>query len=366
MNTRDERTEGIDGVLDRFGIARRTIGIVLLVAMAAFLLAATRSVIQGQQHEVNTTVFIARVLPGSSTGDVDASIADFVTVLGLPIVRDPVSAEVGVSTAKLKDVNVNRIQSSSAVDISYASSDKDLAARVVTAVARQGLRTLAQQQVDAATEAVNSARAADDGALKAISDFEGQLGVVDLASEYQLRRQDLLNLQAQAATSPSSSLTELVNERSAEVDRLAAALPQFNQLDDRLTEARAAVASASKALIDAQGKLSAADSPSALTTPHTVTPGRLLPAIRSGLVAFLTVIVFGLLLALLQSARQRRMGVWFSDRLRPFVGQGSDHVASPARRGGAPRGAAARRGERERVFEVPAASPGTEMTESPP
>jgi hypothetical protein len=281
-------------------------------------------------------VFIARVLPGSSTGDVDASIADFITVLGLPIVRDPVSTQTGVSSSKLKDVSVNRIQSSSAVDITYSSTDKDLAARVVSAVARQGLRTLAQQQVDAATDAVNSARAADDATLKAISDFESELGVVDLASEYQLRRQDLLNLQAQEATSPSESLTALVNQRSAEVDRLAAALPQFNQLNDRLSEARAAVASASKSLIDAQGKLSAADSPSALTTPHTVTPGRLLPAVRSGLVAFVTVLVLGLALALLQSARDRRMGVWFSDRLRPFVGQGSDHVASPAKRGGAP------------------------------
>jgi hypothetical protein len=337
VNTRVERAEGVDGVLDRFGVARRTVGIVVLVALAAFLLSATRSVIQGQQHEVNTTVFIARVLPGSSTGDVDASIADFVTVLGLPIVRDPVSTETGVSTSRLEDVSVKRIQSSSAVNITFASSDQDQAARVVTAMARQGLRTLAQQQVGAATEAVNSARAADDAALKAISDFESQLGVVDLASEYQLRRQDLLNLQAQAATSPSASLTQLVTQRSAEVDRLAAALPQFNQLDDRLSEARAAVAAASKSLIDAQGKLSGADSPSALTTPHTVDPGRLLPAVRSGLAAFATVLVLGLALALLQSARQRRMGVWFSDRLRPFVGQGSDHVASPGRRGGPPR-----------------------------
>jgi hypothetical protein len=131
----------------------------------------------------------------------------------------------------------------------------------------------------------------------------------------------------------------LVNQRTAEVERLAAALPQFNQLSDRLSEARTAVADASKALTNAQGKLSAADSPSALTKPHMVTPGRLLPAIRSGLVAFFTVIVLGLALALLQTARQRRMMTWFSDRLRPFVGQSSDHVASPARRGGPPEGA---------------------------
>ena len=332
MNSRVERTGGSSGVLDRFGIARRTVGVVVLVAAVAFVVAAGRSFTQPQQHDVNTTVFVARVLPGTSTGDVDASIADFVTVLGLPIVRDPVSAQTGVSTAKLKDVSVNRIQTSSAVDISFSSSDGDLAARVVTAVARQGLRTLAQQQVDAATEAANSARAADNAALTAISDFESQLGVVELASEYQLRRQDLLNLQAQAATAPSAGLTTLLSQRSAEVDRLAAALPQFNQLSDRLTEARTAVANASKALTDAQGKLSAADSPSALTTPHTVTPGRLLPAIRSGLVAFFTVVVLGLALALAQSVRQRRVGVWFADRLGPFVGQSREHVASGVKR----------------------------------
>ena len=327
------------GTFGRFGFRQSTVVLVLLVATVAFVASAGRSVLQDQQHDVNTTVFVARVLPGSNTGDVDASIADFITVIGLPIVRDPVSTQTGVSASKLRDIHVNRIQTSSAVDISYTSSDADLAARVVTAAARQGLRALAQQQVDAATEAANSARAADDAALNAISDFESSLGVVDLASEYQLRRQDLLNLQAQAATAPSAALTELVKQRTAQVDRLAAALPQFNQLSDRLSEARTAVAAASKALTDAQGKLSAADSPSALTTPHAVTPGRLLPALRSGLVAFFTVVALGLALALLQAARQRRMGVWFSDRLRPFVGQGSDHVASPARRGGPPDGA---------------------------
>jgi hypothetical protein len=297
------------------------------------------------------------VLPGSNSGDVDASIADFVTVLGLPIVRDPVSKETGVSTSKLNDVSVSRIQTSSAVNITFSNSNGDLAARVVTAVARQGLRTLAQQQVDAATEAANSARAADDAALKAISDFESQLGVVDLASEYQLRRQDLLNLQAQAATSPSAALTDLVTERSAEVDRLAAALPQFNQLNDRLNETHAAVADASKALTDAQGKLSAADAPSALTTPHTVTPGRVLPAVRSGLIALFTVLVLGLALALVQSVRQRRVGMWFADRLRPFVGQSSEHVASGVKRGRAsdtgPRDGAE---EPDRVFEMPRSS----------
>lgn len=345
---------GITDILDRVGVRSRTVGIVALVATVALVASAGRSLLQSQQHEVNTTVFVARVLPGTSTGDVDASIADFITVLGLPIVRDPVSAQTGVSTAKLGSVSVNRIQTSSAVDITFSSSNGDLAARVVTAVARQGLRTLAQQQVDAATEAANSARAADNAALTAISDFESQLGVVELASEYQLRRQDLLNLQAQAATAPSAGLTTLLSQRSAEVDRLAAALPQFNQLSDRLTEARSAVANASKALTDAQGKLSAADSPSALTTPHTVTPGRLLPAIRSGLVAFVTVVALGLALALLQSARQRRMMIWFSDRLRPFVGQASDHVASTPRRG---RVAEARPRDEdegsERVFEMP-------------
>ena len=355
MNSRVDTTTRSSGFLGRFGFRQSTVLIVLLVATVAFVASAGRSVLAGQQHDVNTTVFVARVLPGSSTGDVDASIADFITVLGLPIVRDPVSSQTGVSTSKLRSLHVDRIQTSSAVDISFTSSDADLAARVVTASARQGLRTLAQQQVDAATEAANSARAADDAALQAISEFETGLGVVDLASEYQLRRQDLLNLQAQAATAPSAGLTELVNQRTAEVDRLAAALPQFNQLFDRLTEARAAVADASKALTDAQGKLSAADSPSALTTPHAVTPGRLLPAIRSGLVAFFTVLALGLALALLQAARQRRMMVWFSDRLRPFVGQASDHVASPAKRGGAPEGAAPR-GQRERVFEMGAPS----------
>jgi hypothetical protein len=322
--------------------------LVILVATVALVASSARSVVQDQQHDVNTTVFVARVLPGNTSGDVGASIADFITVIGLPIVRDPVSAQTGVSASKLRDIHVNRIQTSSAVDISYTSSDADLAARVVTAAAREGLRALAQQQVDAAAEAANSARAADDAALKAISDFESSLGVVDLASEYQLRRQDLLNLQAQAATAPSAALAQLVNQRAAEVERLAAALPQFNQLSDRLSEARTAVADASKALTNAQGKLSAADSPSALTKPHMVTPGRLLPTIRSGLVAFFTVVALGLALALLQAARQRRMMTWFSDRLRPFVGQSSDHVASPARRGGPPEGArsAAERVER--------------------
>ena len=98
MNSRVDRSAGgtgITDILDRVGVRSRTVGIVALVATVALVASAGRSLLQSQQHEVNTTVFVARVLPGSSTGDVDASIADFITVLGLPIVRDPVSRRPG-------------------------------------------------------------------------------------------------------------------------------------------------------------------------------------------------------------------------------------------------------------------------------
>ncbi len=115
MNSRATRRNGAPGILDRLGFRQSTVVLLILVAAVAFAASAGRSFLQPQQHDVNTTVFVARVLPGSNSGDVGASIADFVTVIGLPIVRDPVSKETGISTSKLSGVHVNRIETSSAV-----------------------------------------------------------------------------------------------------------------------------------------------------------------------------------------------------------------------------------------------------------
>lgn len=301
--------------LDRTGVRLRTLRAIAILAGVAFVLSFGLNVIGKQQRTVSTTVFVARVLPGSTTGDVDASIADFITVIGLPIVRNPVSEQTGVPAGKLASLSVARIQTSSAVRVSYTSSDEAVARRVVEASAREALRTLAQQQVDGATGAADAARSAADDALQALTAFEQQLGVVDFGAEYERRRQDLLNLQAQAVTTPSAALSQLITQRSAEVDKLAAQVPAYNRLSDRLAQTREAVAAASKALTDAQGKLAAAGAASALTDPDVAVQGKVLPAVRSGL---LTAIVLALLafgLAVLEArVRARRAGALAAER----------------------------------------------------
>jgi hypothetical protein len=258
-------------------LAPRRVVSILLVAAVAATLAAGLTLRRAQQYTVQTTVFVGRILPATGA-DVDSSIADFETVIRLPQVIAAVVKQTGVSTANVTSgVSFQRVGASSAVQVSFHASSAASAANVVITASHQALVTLAQQQVDGATEGVNAAQAAATSAQTAVTALDQRLGVVNLQDDYQSQQQDLFNLENQLASAgpgQSSGLTNLISQRTARLNTLGAALPEFQQLSDNLTQATSTLNTANQTLTDAKGKLNAASSPTIVTTPNVIKQSR--------------------------------------------------------------------------------------------
>jgi uncharacterized protein involved in exopolysaccharide biosynthesis len=278
-------------------LAGRRLVIVVVVAALAFVVAGGYAYAQPIQYRAQSTVFVARVFPSGAAG-VDSAVADFETVMGLAQVRRAVAAKTGASTDALASaLRFHRVGGSSALQVSFHSSSRDRAANVVTTASQAALSTLAQQQLDGAREAVAASQPAVDAALKDVQTFQQNLGVADLEVEYQARQQELLNLENQLANAGRlqvQSINAQITTETAEVNRLAAARPQFQQLQDKLTQARASLDGASGALVDAQGRIAAANSPTVITTPEVTKQSRLLPVLRASLITALVAVLLGI------------------------------------------------------------------------
>ena len=91
--------------------------------------------------------------------------------------------------------------------------------------------------------------------------------------------------------------SSLVTNRGQGLDQAAIALAntrQFQQLQDKLTQARASLDGASGALVDAQGRIAAANSPTVITTPEVTKQSRLLPVLRASLITALVAVLLGI------------------------------------------------------------------------
>jgi hypothetical protein len=268
----------------------------VVLAAIAFAIAAAYEYTRPVQYKAQSTVFVTRVLPSDPT-TVDSAVDDFQTAIGLAQVRRSVGAQVGVRSGSLGPLpTLSRLGSSSAVQVSYQSSDAARSSHVVTTASRTALMTLAEEQLDGAREAVSAAQPAADGALRAVVSYEQGLGVTDLNGEYQTRQQALLDLENQLANATPAQVPTLnarIVGETAAVNRLGAALPEYQQLLNRLTQARTTLDTASNALVDAQARVAGASAPTTVTTPSVTKMSRVLPVVRAGVIAALIVLVLG-------------------------------------------------------------------------
>jgi hypothetical protein len=280
---------------------KRVAGVVVLAALAAGV-AGALTLRRPQQYSVQTTVFVGRILPASGAS-VDSSIADFETVIGLPEVTTAVAKQTGASRLSIAHgISFQRVGASSAVQVSFHGSNAAKASNVVIAASHQALLTLAQQQVDGATEGVNAAQTATTAAQNAVTALDQRFGVANLQDAYQAQQQDLFNLENQlASASPgqSASLTTLIAQKTDQLNALGAALPQFQQLNDNLTQATSTLNTASQTLTDAKGKLDAAGSSTIVTSPNVVKQSRSNLLARASAATLVAVILLGVGLLIL-------------------------------------------------------------------
>jgi hypothetical protein len=340
------------------------VAVVAAGAAAGAVLAAART-----SYTAQTTVFVTRVVPTSANGDDTVAIDDFETALRLHQVDDAVARQAHVSSAAVRNgVTLGRQGASSAVKLSYASTSPAVATAVVTSAGRAALATLAQQQVDSATEAVAVAQASATKALTALTNLNQSLSADDVEADYARHSQNLIDLQNQAAVSPSAGLTAAIQSEQALVSRLAAAIPTYVQLKAASDSAQATLASADSQLTDATGRLSAAQSTTVLTTPTVTKTSRASLLVRVGLGAAAAAALIAIALFALADA----MGRWRTgpervagDSAAPAVGTWHSgngapvEAARPGRRPAATARAAAASGERTHNGGAPA--PGEQL-----
>ena len=274
----------------------RRLTVLLVLAGVVALAAGATAYLRPVRYTAHTTVFVARVLPSGT--NIDSSVADFETAMRLPEVEDAVAKQTGVSVADLRNsLKFSRIGAGTSVDVSYSSTSQAQASNVATGAAHQSLQFLAAQQVNAASDEVAGAQKAADSAGADLAALNKKYAVTDTNAEYQSLQQDLLNLDSQLASTADPTrlvaIQALIAQKTAQLTVLAGALPQWQELDNRLLQAQSTLNVQQATVTDAQSKLAASTSPSILTTADVVRQGRIVPVLRLAIGSGVVLLILG-------------------------------------------------------------------------
>jgi hypothetical protein len=325
-------------VSNRQKLARQgvvVVGALIIGAASGFAVALTRS----SSVTARTTVFVTRGLPDVAGGDVNTAVADFQTALHLPEVDAAVGRQVHLPASAIHHgIGFSRVLTSSAVRVSFSNAQESVASAVVVSASHQALLVLARPASESATAALSAAQKSYQDALDRLSALDRSLRVGDVANEYAVRSANLANLRNAALSSGSPALAAVVASESALVNRLAAAVPQYQALKAASDSAAVAVASAARSVVNTSGILASVNSSSILTTPVLGPTSRALRLARAAALWGLTAaLVVALIIGLLDlRLRRRTLGRRTAAGLRPRVGE----LGTPA--GGLPRVAGSR------------------------
>jgi hypothetical protein len=246
-----------------------------------------------------STVWVSRVLPVGSSGDISQSVAQFESAALLPATKDAIASGASIPSSSVGDLIFSSRSGSSAVEVSYSSASTGEARRVVDVAAQTILRSLAEQAVDGAQSQVTAANQGLKFALAALQAFNKKQGVEDVNQAYNDREQDLTNLQSQLSEVPayeSPALVSAIASITQQISNLQAALPQWQVLDGNVTQAVGALSSATTNLTTARTQLLAAESPTVMTPVETTRGSRLTEVVTLVVVAFLVALILGLLI----------------------------------------------------------------------
>jgi hypothetical protein len=297
-------------IWERFHLQGRRWVVLVVVAIVGAALVLTYGLVRKTDSTAKSVVWVARVLPAGSGGDVGSSVADFETTIKLASIEQEVATRTGQSVSSIdKGISFSNIGSSSAVGVSYSASSPSVAGDVVSVAARDSLLQLARQSVAGAKAQVTAGNAALRSAMQAIRAFNAQNKVPDVDQAYTNGQQDLSNLETQLSSGQDVDVTALQSAISSEqstIDRLGDALPRWQQLDGAVTQAVGALSSATANLVSANGQLIAARSASVLSPVHVTHEGRTTTVAILVVVEVVAVAVLGTLLFVGTDAREAR------------------------------------------------------------
>jgi uncharacterized protein involved in exopolysaccharide biosynthesis len=260
-------------IVDYLRIARRRVWVLVGIPLAAAIATTLLVVLSPAQYTATATVSAPALVGGAAGNQYNGSqavnqfVSAFQSTAQGPTVRQNVSDATHVATGKISSgLTVSQVGASSAMTLTYQSTNRKEIVPVLTGVVQQTLGSMFGSQVTLAQAQMTAAKADIASASAAIVAWEQKNNLVDPDQIYSSRIQQIQSLQAQQASLQANGKPTGSAEISAEIASLKAGLVKFAPLlaeYDGLTAARdaatTALNNAADSLSSARSQLGAAD-----------------------------------------------------------------------------------------------------------
>jgi capsular polysaccharide biosynthesis protein len=268
--------------------------LLVIIPLVAGSVAALITLVGPSSYESSATVIVAEdPASGPITAVMAQRVADFTAAVRSDGVLDAVSRDTGVARGDVGNVTVSRSGSSGVVTITYSGTRSEEVGLVAEAIARQGLRAVAQARVDAANGEVTAARELYQAASEALVEAEAELGTSYSPRALERLQNQAIRLTQAAAAADSPADQEAALERLQQKNNRIEEMRQLDALARARDAQLVTMFAAQDRLSRANGALGAAENMDMSVTRATRT-SKLQEAARR----FLFVAVIGFVLAL--------------------------------------------------------------------
>ncbi len=298
----------------------------LLAAVAAV---AAGSVVRNKPTEYQATVkvFVGQVLGRDETSfSLGPLLSDFETTALFPDIIKSVAAAADVPVASVaQQLKAKRDGEGTSVSIIYIDNEAKRATKVAQEAARFTLIRLAQREVDGAQGRLGRLQKSLHSTDEALLRLSAATGINDLDTYFEKLDESTLATQAELVVTADPDTKVVLEQRlkasSEEIQRLASARLQHNELRDQRQITQGIVSQTAGDLETATNRVAAAKDGNAITIAGLTAVSKLVPEVRAGMAAFAFVAV--LLGALFFLADTRRRSI------RAGAAVQADHRAVP-------------------------------------
>lgn len=273
--------------------------------VAGVLATALVLIVQERAYEASTTISIVDVTAEAADQfSVGPRIDDFVLALSSPGVAEAVEEAIGEGGSIAERFTATRSGSGALVIVDFRASSEESAVLGLEVGVQSALVSLANADLERASVELEAAERQQQEARAALTAIEEETGATDLAFEYRERSADILRLRTTIASEPGDQeqedrLSNLLEEKQTERDELGGALVQWQDAQQRLESASAALAIAERTVFRSETVITRAANypvrPVTGVTSTSVVSAVALPVIAAMVVAGGFVLVIALL-----------------------------------------------------------------------
>jgi capsular polysaccharide biosynthesis protein len=335
-------------IVDYLQVIRRRLWILVLVPLLAGGTVAGLVLAAGPRYRATATVAAPALVGGqasqySGSNGPRAFVANFTAAVTSPRIVGQVAGETRVPQSRVSSgLVVAPIGDSSLIEVTHQSSRRAEAGPVAKAAASDTIRFLFQTQVTLAEQTVREAAKAVAAADAKLNSFYRSTGMVLPDKAYEIKAQQLANLQQQQAQSQAdgaltaaAALAATIEAKQAELRALGPKVAAYQSLIDRKQQATGQLNLMQQGLDQAHAQYSAADPAVVVTLGATTQASRLAELARKVLPAAGAGLFLAVGIVLLLELLARRPMVSEEGPLEPLPGPAAPELASAPRELGA-------------------------------